>query len=157
MTENKHNAVELLKADHREAEKLFEQFESIKDSGNEEEKREIIRKVCAALLIHMQIEEAIFYPAARDALDEEELIDEAEVEYKGAKDLIRQLGETNGDIAMFDARAKVLSEQIRHHIREEENKLFPKLQRSPADLTDLGKRLLKEKRKLEQSHSMASA
>src|SRR6185437_8341022 len=104
---------------------------------------------CAALLIHMHIEEAILYPAALEALKEDALVDEAIVEHKAAKDLIRHLGETQDDAAMFDAKTKVLSEQIRHHVDEEENKLFPRLRRSGIDLQALGVRLTGKKSELE--------
>ena len=157
MNDDKYDAIDLLKADHREAEKLFRQFESMKDSGEQEEKREIVRQVCAALLIHMQIEEAFFYPAAREALEDDALVDEAVVEHKGAKDLIRQLGESHIDSAMFDAKTKVLSEQIEHHVNEEEDELFPRLRRTNLDFQALGVRLAKEKTKLERTHNMAPA
>lgn len=157
MSENKQDAIELLKADHREAEKLFSQFKAVKDSGSDLEKREIVRKVCAALLVHMQIEEEIFYPAARDALEDDALVDEAVVEHNGAKDLIRQLGEAQTGSAMFDAKTKVLNEQIEHHVDEEEKKLFPRLRATNLDLHALGMNLAKAKEKLGRAHHMKAA
>ena len=156
MSEEVQNALDLLRGDHREAKKFFHKFESMKDWAKPEEKREVVRQVCAALLIHMQIEEDIFYPAVRREIDDDELIDEAVVEHQGAKDLIRQLGEATED-QMFDAKTKVLSEQIYHHIDEEENKLFPRLRMLPLDLQALGEKLAKEKEKLERLHNMAPA
>jgi len=146
------DAISLLKADHREAEDLFAQYERAKEADKTEEKYEIARKVCAALLIHMQVEESIFYPAARAALDEEgdDLLNEAEVEHNGAKDLIKQLGETQADDPMFDAKVKVLSEQIEHHVEEEETELFPKLKKTSLDLDDLGKKMAVAKEDLQE-------
>ncbi|MFZ6876376.1 hemerythrin domain-containing protein [Undibacterium sp. Di27W] len=146
------DAISLLEADHREAEDLFAQYEKAKDAEKTEEKFEIARKVCAALLIHMQVEETIFYPAARAALDEEgdDLLNEAEVEHNGAKDLIKQLGETKPDDPMFDAKVKVLSEQIEHHVDEEENELFPKLKKTDLDLDSLGDEMAQAKEDLKE-------
>lgn len=133
------------------------QFESLKKSGQQEEKREVVRQVCAALQVHMQIEETILYPAAREALDDDALVDEAIVEHRAAKDLILQLRETQADSAMFDAKTKVLSEQIEHHVGEEENKLFPRLRRSTLDLQALGSLLASKKAELEHIHNMVPA
>ncbi|MFZ6654062.1 hemerythrin domain-containing protein [Undibacterium sp. TJN19] len=144
------NALDLLIADHREAEELFEQYEKAKDAEKTKEKYEIARKVCAALLIHMQVEETIFYPAARAALEDEDLLNEAEVEHNGAKDLIKQLGETEADDPMFDAKVKVLSEQIEHHVEEEENELFPKLKKTDLDLDSLGEEMATAKEELKE-------
>jgi hemerythrin superfamily protein len=156
MKNNTPDAIDMLKADHREAEKLFKKCDALKGSGEIKEKREVVRQVCAALLIHMQIEEEIFYPAAREAIDDDELLDEATVEHNGAKELIHELSGTH-DETMFDAKTKVLKEQIEHHVEEEEENLFPQLRKSHLDLMALGERLAKEKAQLERTHNMAPA
>lgn len=148
MTNSKHDAIEQLKADHRKAEDLFEKYEVAKKSANKEEKYEIGREVCAALLIHMELEEMLFYPEACDAIQKKELISEAIVEHQGAKTLIDELGNTSIDSSMFDAKVGVLDEQIRHHVKEEENELFPRVRESELDLDELGKKMEKQKEQL---------
>ncbi len=148
------DAVSLLKADHREAEDLFKKYETAKDAGKTAEKHEIARKVCAALLIHMEIEENIFYPAARGATGDDDKLNEAEVEHSGAKELIMQLGDLKPEDPMFDARVKVLSEQIEHHVDEEENELFPEVEDSDLDLDDLGEQMADAKAALQEQHGM---
>jgi iron-sulfur cluster repair protein YtfE (RIC family) len=141
------NAIDLLTADHRKVEMLFNEYDGLKD-GNPEEKYEVAKKVCGDLLIHMAIEEAIFYPAVREKVSDEEMVNEAEVEHDGAKDLIRQLGEIKPDDPMFDAKMKVLSEQIDHHVQEEESGMFPKARLSKLDINALGARLLEAKNEM---------
>lgn len=148
------DAISLLKADHREAQALFDRYEEVKDSASPEEKLEIAKEVCGALLIHMAIEEAIFYPTARERIDDDELLNEAEVEHDGAKDLIQQLGELKSDDPMFDAKIKVLGEQIKHHIEEEESELFPEVAEADIDLNTLGEQLLTAKNKMREEHGL---
>jgi len=154
VSESKQDAIALLKSDHREAEKLFGKFDLLKDFGKNDEKREVVRKVCAALLVHMQIEESIFYPAVREKIDDDELIDESFVEHQGAKELILELGELDAASTMFDAKTKVLREQIQHHVDEEESELFPKVRESQLDLQALGASMARKKAELEKSHNM---
>ncbi|MFZ6648003.1 hemerythrin domain-containing protein [Undibacterium sp. TJN25] len=148
------NAIDLLKADHREAEALFKQYEKAKKAGKTSEKRDIARKVCAALLIHMEIEENIFYPSARKATGDDDKLNEAEVEHAGAKSLITQLDKMEADDPMFDAKIKVLSEQIEHHVEEEEKELFPEVKKSKADLDDIGEQLEKAKARLKAARGI---
>jgi hemerythrin-like domain-containing protein len=155
MTEAKENAIQLLEKEHREAEDLFEKFEKAKTSNDVNAKHEIARQVCADLLIHMEIEEALFYPAARQATQEDALL--TKVEHQAAKDLINQLGKLQPGNPMFDAKVKVLSEQIEHHVKEEENALFPKVRASSLDLVELGRQLLEKKSELKQQHKMIPA
>ncbi|MDB5841823.1 MAG: hemerythrin [Herminiimonas sp.] len=141
------NAIDLLTADHRKAETLFNEYDGLKE-GSPEEKYEVAKKVCGDLLIHMALEEAIFYPAVREKVSDEELVNEAEVEHNGAKDLIRQLGEIKPDDPMFDATMKVLSEQIDHHVQEEESSMFPKARLSGLDINALGAQLQEAKNEM---------
>jgi hemerythrin-like domain-containing protein len=123
-------AFALLKQDHREAERLFAEYEKLDET---EQKEVLAVKICLALRIHTQIEEEVFYPAARDALDSPELIDEAIVEHAAAKQLIDEIEAMEVGDHLRDAKVKVLGEQIRHHIQEEENELFPKLRDGKLD------------------------
>src|SRR5262245_41815176 len=143
------DAIKLLKADHDEVEELFAQYEKQKKK-NGNEKPELIEKICVALTIHAQIEEEIFYPAARNALEEdgEELLDEAEVEHASIKSLVEQLEVMGWDDELCDAKVKVLSEYVKHHVKEEETEIFPKLKRTDLDLEALGTKLAERKAEL---------
>jgi hemerythrin superfamily protein len=142
------DAIVLLKSDHKEVKELFEKYEKTKDHSSDEQKMEIAKKVCGALLIHMEIEEKFFYPRVRQQIDDNDLMNEALVEHNGAKDLIKQLGEMKASDPMFDAKIKVLSEQIDHHVEEEETDMFPKARKSGIDLIELGRELFEAKNKM---------
>ena len=134
------DAISLLTQDHRKVDKLFKQFESLKDDNG---KSELVETICIELTVHATVEEEIFYPAARKALGEngKDLLDEAEVEHAGAKDLIAQLREADPGDKFYDAKMTVLAEYIRHHVREEEGELFPQVKESGLDLDSLGKEM----------------
>ena len=145
---SKQDAIKLLMADHDEVEDLFKQFQKTKDGGAE--KGEIVEQICKALTVHSEIEEEIFYPAARDALTEagEQIMDEAEVEHASIKSLVEQLQDADPDDEMFDAKVKVLCEYVTHHVKEEEGKMFPKIKKTDLDLGDLGTELAERKTEL---------
>ena len=149
------DAIALLKADHREVEKTFAQFE--KASGNAR-KGELAEKICLALKVHMQIEEEIFYPAARETLKakDEPMMDEAVVEHAAAKDLIGEIEEMEPGQDLFDAKVKVLSEQIEHHVEEEEKDMFPMLQKTDMDMDAIGARMAARKAELMKSLARAN-
>jgi hypothetical protein len=132
------DALALLRQDHRDVQKLFKRY---KDAKDENEKSAIAERICLLLKVHTRIEEEIFYPAARRRIEDKELIDEALVEHKSAKDLIEEIEATEAGDPMFDARVQVLSEQIDHHVHEEETELFPEVQKAEIDLMGLGARL----------------
>ena len=143
------DAIELLLADHRNVEKLFKQYERlVEDEGSYNEKEALAAKICAELTVHAQVEEEIFYPAARDILDDEQLIDEAVVEHASAKDLISQLADMSPDDDLYDAKIKVLSELIEHHVEEEEDEMFPKLKKAKLDTATLGPQMAQRKEEL---------
>ena len=144
------DAIQLLKADHREVEGMFSQFEKTNGMFT---KAKLAEQICLALKVHTQIEEEIFYPAARDALSDEEMVDEAVVEHAAAKDLIAEIEAMEPGEDLFDAKVKVLSEQIEHHVEEEEKEMFPKLQKTDMDMRALGLRMAE--RKMELMSSMA--
>ena len=143
------DAIKLRKADHEEVAALFAQYEKQKKK-NGGQKSDLIEKICTALTVHAQIEEEIFYPAARDALDEagDELLDEAEVEHSSIKSLIEQLETMVPTDELCDAKVKVLSEYVKHHVKEEEGELFPKVKKTNLDLDALGSELAERKAEL---------
>ena len=146
------NALDLLKRDHQEVDKLFKQYEELKDGADDSEKENLVSQICDALSVHAQIEEAIFYPAARQALPEEEgqdLLNEAAVEHQTLKDIIARLEAAPPSDPLYDAGVKVLSEYTKHHVREEEDELFPKLKSSEMDLEAIGQQLAERKQQLE--------
>ena len=140
------DAITLLKEDHREVEALFEEFEE----ADAEELEEIAERVCQMLTVHAQIEEEIFYPRAQEALEgeDQELVNEANVEHASAKELIAQVEQMSADDALFKATVKVLSEYIKHHVKEEEGELFPKLKKTDLDLKAIGEQLAERKQEL---------
>jgi len=153
------NALELLKRDHQEVDKLFKQYEQIKDGAEDSAKEELVTQICDALTVHATIEEAIFYPAARQALPEEQgqdLLDEAAVEHQTLKDIIGRLETAPTSDPLYDAGVKVLSEYVKHHVREEETELFPKVRSSDMDLQAIGQQLEERKQQLEGQGSRSS-
>lgn len=142
----KPDAIKLLKQDHRAVEDLFEEFESAKSAAD---KRSIAREICLELTVHTMIEEEIFYPAIKDAV-EDELYGEAHVEHDGAKVLIAEIMDSDPKDEFYDARVKVLSEMIKHHVKEEEQAdgMFAQARKSEIDLVDLGDRMKARKEDL---------
>lgn len=144
------NAIQLLMSDHDEAHALFEQYNKLVESeADGAERQALAEQICTVVTAHATIEEEIFYPAAREALEEEEdLLDEAEVEHASAKELIAQIQSMGPDDDLYDAKVTVLGEYIDHHVEEEENEMFPKCKKSDMDLAELGERLQARKAKL---------
>ncbi len=140
------DALSLLKSDHQQVSDMLDQYED----SEEADKQDLAMSICAALTAHAQIEEEIFYPAARKALEGEdlELVNEADVEHGAVKQLIAQIEALDGSDDHFDAMVKVLGEYVKHHVREEEDALFPKLEGSDLDLMQLGRRLAERKSEL---------
>jgi hemerythrin superfamily protein len=153
------NALELLKHDHDEVDAMFKQFEEIKDNGDDAEKEQLVAQICDALTIHAQIEEAIFYPAARRALQEkgQDLLDEAAVEHQTLKDIVGRLEMAPTSDPLYDAGVKVLSEYVKHHVKEEENELFPKVRQANLDLQAIGQQLAGRKEQLESQEGRSSS
>ncbi len=139
------DAIALLERDHREVEDYFERYEQADAAQTQ---KQLANKICAALRVHAQIEEELFYPAAREAIRDNDLLDEATVEHAGAKVLIAEIEAMQPGMPLYDAKVTVLSEQIQHHVKEEENELFPKVRDSDLDLTSLGKQMADRKTEL---------
>ncbi len=139
------DAVSDLMADHRKVEELFKQFENTEDAGG---KQKIALQICHELKIHTQIEEEIFYPESREFLEDDSIVNEAIVEHQGAKDLIAQIEGMDPSDEMFEAKVKVLQEQIEHHVEEEETEYFPKVRKSDMDLKAIGEQMQARKAEL---------
>ena len=145
------DAVELLTQQHREVEEMFERFEKMTDRAKVSKKK-LADEICKALIMHTQIEEEIFYPATREASeDTEDMVDEAVVEHASAKDLIAQIMEMDPGDDLYDAKVKVLSEMIEHHVEEEEKEMFPKTRQLKLDLKALGEEMQARQKEIEAS------
>ena len=144
---NSPNAIELLKADHREVEEMFEKFEAAKSDSP---KRKIANDVCKALTVHARIEDEIFYPSCRAGGVDEDLLSEADVEHASAKELIAQVESGKPSDEHWEAKVKVLSEQIEHHVKEEEGPkgMFAQARKAGLDLEALGTEMAARKAQL---------
>ena len=139
------DAIALLKSDHKRVKALFSEFDELKDDGAEEDKAAIVAQICNELKIHTAIEEEIFYPAVRKAIEDSDLMDEALVEHAEAKKLIAQLEAAAADDELYNAKVTVLREQIEHHVQEEEGSMFPKAKAAKVDMAALGAKMIKRK------------
>jgi hemerythrin superfamily protein len=150
------DAISVLKADHRQVEGWFSQFEKAR---NDDRKQDLATRICNALKVHTQIEEEIFYPAFLEQAGEEDLHHEAVVEHDGAKQLIAQIEAASPSDEYYDAKVTVLSEMIKHHVKEEEQPggMFAKARQSDMDLQALGARLAARKKELAASIGKPSA
>ncbi|CUI03642.1 Regulator of cell morphogenesis and NO signaling [Janthinobacterium sp. CG23_2] len=139
------DAIALLTEDHENVKQMFEQFEGLGDRAHATKKK-LATQICTELTKHATAEEEIFYPAVRAATkSNEDLVDEATVEHASAKDLIAQIMEMEATEELFDAKVKVLSEMIEHHVQEEENEMFPKAREAGLDLEALGQQIAERK------------
>jgi hemerythrin superfamily protein len=143
------DATALLQKDHEEVKKLFRKYERGRKKMDNSEKRDLAAQICTELTVHAQIEEEIFYPALRRAIEDSDLLDEAMVEHASAKQLIAELEAMRPTDALFDAKVKVLGEYVSHHVEEEEDEIFKKARSRKAklDLQEMGERI--EARKAE--------
>jgi hemerythrin superfamily protein len=144
----KNDAIKLLTADHAKVKKMFKEFEKLSKKDDEEGKQELATQICQELTVHAQLEEEIFYPAAREAIEDEELMNEAVVEHNSAKELIAQIQSMGASDPMFDATVKVLGEYVNHHIEEEQNEIFPKVEKAKVDLEEIGAEIAQRKEEL---------
>jgi hemerythrin superfamily protein len=136
------DAILLLRADHEVVSGLFADYE---ETDSSKQKKAIVTRICTELSVHTQIEEEIFYPAIKSALKDKLLVPEATVEHGGIKDLIAQLEGDEPDGEMYDAKVKVLSEYVKHHVKEEHDEMFPKVKATSLDLAELGGRMAARK------------
>ena len=140
--EEKLDAIELLEKDHDDVDRLFKDYEELVEGNcSPEDRRLMSTRICGMLAVHAMIEEEIFYPAARAAKVDSDLLDEAEIEHGSMKELIAHVGEASATQRLYDARVKVLGEYVRHHVKEEEGDLFPACRKAGMDTEKLGERL----------------
>ena|SRR5687768_4584839 len=123
------DALGMLRADHEKVSEMFDRYENLR---TQKQKESLAQVICNELKIHAQLEEEIFYPAAREAIHDEDLLEEATVEHQSAKDLIVQIEVGSAGQELFDAKVKVLGEYIKHHVKEEQNEMFPEVKQEWA-------------------------
>ena len=144
------NAISLLMKDHKNVKALFAQYEGLSDRSFATKKK-LADQICHELTVHTQVEEEIFYPAVRRPIHDGDLMDEAVVEHASAKELIAQILAMDPSDDLYDAKVTVLSEQIEHHVQEEEGDMFPKVRKTGVDLDALGEQMAARKEQLAAS------
>lgn len=140
-------AIKMLKEDHDQVEKSFKEFEKL-DREDADTVRQLVMATCEALKVHTTLEEEIFYPAVREAIDDEDLMNEASVEHETAKMLIEQLENMQPDDPNYHATFTVLGEYVLHHVKEEEGEMFPAAKKADLDFEDLAQRMKARKEEL---------
>ena len=135
----------MLRADHKKVAGLFDAFEKTNSAAR---KKKIVSEICMELTVHATLEEEIFYPAVKAALKDHELVPEATVEHGSVKDLIAQVKDVEPDGEMYDARVKVMGEFVKHHVKEEQNEMFPKAKKTKLDMIALGAQMAARKAEL---------
>ena len=150
-------AIDLLKDDHEKVKKAFKEFEKM-DRSDTETCRQLVRSVCEDLRVHTTLEEEIFYPAVREAIDDEDIMNEASVEHETAKTLIEQLENMEPDDPNYHATFTVLGEYVLHHVKEEEGEMFPQAKKAKElDLEALGEQMRARKQELTADTEKAEA
>ncbi len=149
-------AITQLTADHARVKKLFKQYDRLaQGDAGDKEKQQLATVICGELSAHATAEEEIFYPAARKAFNEPDLVDEADVEHASAKDLIAQIEGSSPSDDHFDAKVKVLGEYIDHHVQEEEGEMFPKARKAKLETISLGEQIAQRKAQIMQEKGLA--
>ena len=142
-------AIALLTADHAQVKKMFKEFDALKKAnGSNAAKAALVEQICHELTVHAQIEEEIFYPAVRAAVDDDDLMDEADVEHAEVKELISQLEAMKPGDDHYDAKVKVLGENVDHHVEEEQGEMFVKAKKAKIDTAKLGAQMAARKKDL---------
>ena len=140
-------AIEMLKEDHAKMKKAFKEYENM-DRSDTEACRQLVQTVCDDLKVHTTLEEEIFYPAVREAIEDEDIMNEAQVEHETAKMLIEQLENMGPDDPNFHATFTVLGEYVKHHVKEEEDEMFAEAKKTDLDMEELGARMRERKTEL---------
>ncbi len=136
------DAIKLLSQDHEDVRRLFTEYERIAKLGADSSDRQALaERICMMLTVHATLEEEIFYPAAREKGVEVDLLDEAEVEHASAKSLITQIRGMAPDDDLYDAKVKVLGEYIDHHVKEEQDEMFPKCRKAKLDVAGVAQQM----------------
>jgi CRP-like cAMP-binding protein len=139
------DAVALLIADHQKVKCLFAEFDQLKHQGSAQDKAALVQQICRVLNVHAAIEEELFYPAAHDAIDDSDLMNEALAHHAGAKELVAELEKMNPRDQLYDGKVTVLRRQVEHHVKEVEGKMFPQVIRSKLDTAALGAEMSQRK------------
>ena len=139
------DAIALLTAEHQGVSDLFDEYEKAKSTVK---KKQLVAQICTDLSVHAQMEEEIFYPAVKAALKDKELVPEAAVEHASIKSIIAQVEGVEPDGEEFEAKITVLHEYVKHHVKEEQNEMFPRAKSSSVDLAELGAKLSQRKTEL---------
>jgi hypothetical protein len=142
------DAIAILRADHALVAQMFDRFEHLRGG---ERKEKLVEEICNELDVHAQLEEEIFYPTVREAIDDGDLMDEAKVEHQSLKELIGQLRGMSADDDLYDAKVTVLGEYVKHHVKEEQGEMFPKARSAGVDLVNLGEQMRARKEQLTSS------
>lgn len=148
------SVLEMLKDDHKRVKKAFRDFEKLDPHEEPERAAEIVEQTCSELEVHAQLEEEIFYPAVRENISEADLVTEAEVEHKSAKQLIADIRNLSPDDEKYAASFTVLGEYVKHHIREEEQEMFAQLERAKIDWGGLLEAMQSRRDELMGEHGM---
>jgi hemerythrin-like domain-containing protein len=141
------SAIDMLKEDHAKVKKAFKEFENM-DRSDTETCRQVVKTVCEDLKVHTTLEEEIFYPAVRAAIEDEDIMNEAAVEHETAKMLIEQLENSGPDDPQYYATFTVLGEYVMHHVKEEEGEMFAQAKKADLDLDALGEQMKARKEEL---------
>jgi hypothetical protein len=143
------DAIASLVADHKRVKALFEEFEKVRDDEDvDDDKARLVAQICLELGMHTALEEEIFYPAVREKIDDEDLMDEALVEHASAKELIEELESMDPTDDLYDAKVTVLGEQIDHHVEEEEGEMFPKARAAKVNTPELAREMEQRREEL---------
>ncbi|HEX4329985.1 MAG TPA: hemerythrin domain-containing protein [Burkholderiales bacterium] len=142
------DAISILREDHRRIDEMFRQFDKARGG---ELKGELTHRICTELLIHAQVEDEIFYPALRDAMDIDDLMDEADVEHTAVARLVAEIMRMRPGAGHYDAKVRVLASYVRHHVQEEQNRMFSKARQARLDMRALGEQILERKKELQGS------
>lgn len=143
------DATQLLDEDHKNVKKMFEEYKKlVQGDGEDGEKFALAQQICLELSVHAQVEEELFYEPVREAIDDDDLLDEATVEHASAKELIAQILEMEPSDDYYDAKVTVLGEYIDHHVKEEREEMFPKARKSKLDLVAIGEAIATRKEEL---------
>lgn len=155
---NATDAIALLVADHKAVKALFKEYQALAGKGHVPgQKAALVARICDELTVHAQVEEEIFYPAVRDAIDDDAALDQATVEHTSARDLIAQLRAMRPGEDLYDAKVKVLSAYVDHHVIEEETEIFPEARRTGMATQSLGSQMAARKEELKAQAEVPGA
>lgn len=148
-TKKPQDATQLLDDDHKNVKQMFEQYKKlVENDGEDGAKFALAQQICLELSVHAQVEEELFYDPVREAIGDDDLMDEATVEHSSAKELIAQILEMEPGDDFYDAKVTVLGEYIDHHVQEEREEMFPKARKTKLDLVAIGEAIAARKDEL---------